>query len=135
MSATSVQSRTRMTAPCAAQLAPAIAERASVGSSAVTAATTASANRRIIGDQDRLRRFVVLRLGQQIDRDATRVVVAGGDHHDLRRAGDVVDADAAEHLTLGLGDIGVAGTDDAVHRRIVAVPYARAATAWAPPTR
>jgi hypothetical protein len=31
---------------------------------------------RIIGNQYRLRCFVVLRLGQQIDRDATRVIVA-----------------------------------------------------------
>ena len=59
----------------------------------------------------------MLGLGQQIDGDAARVVVGIGDHDDLRRAGDVVDADAAEHLALGLGDIGVAGSDDAVHRR------------------
>ena len=39
-----------------------------------------------------------------------------GEHHHLGGAGDAVDADAAEHLALGLGDIGVAGADDAVHR-------------------
>ncbi len=39
-----------------------------------------------------------------------------GQHHDLRRAGDPVDPDPAEHLPLGLGDIGVARPDDPVHR-------------------
>ena len=71
----------------------------------------------VVGDQDRLRRLVVLGLGQQVDGDAARVVVGVGDDHDLRRAGDVVDADAAEHLAFGLGDIGVAGADDAIDRR------------------
>ena len=35
-----------------------------------------------------------------------------GDHHHLRRAGHHVDADLAEHLPLGGGDIGIAGPDD-----------------------
>ena len=65
----------------------------------------------------------MLGLGQQIDGDAAGIVGGVGQHDDLGRAGDGVDADAAEHLALGLGDIGVAGPDDAVHRRrCVAVP-------------
>ena len=84
---------------------------------AVTAAATASANAAIVGDQDGLRRLVVLGLGQQIDRDVARIVRRIGEHDDLGRAGDGIDADAAEHLPLGLGDIGVAGADDAIDRR------------------
>ena len=71
---------------------------------------------RIVSDQDRLGCFIMFRLGQQIDGDTARVVAGGGEDHDLGRAGDVVDADAAEHLTLGLGDISVARPDDPVHR-------------------
>ena len=93
-----------------------MAARGSVGSSAATASATASANAGVVGDQDRLRRLVVLGLGQQIDRHAARIVGRVGEHHHLRRAGDAVDADAAEHLPLGLGDIGVAGADDAIDR-------------------
>ena len=94
-----------------------MAARGRVGSSAATAAATASAKRRVVGDQDGLRRLVVLGLGEQVDGDAARVVRGVGEDHDFRRAGDAVDADPAEHLALGLGDIGVAGADDAVHRR------------------
>ena len=72
--------------------------------------------RRAVGDQDRLGELVVLGLAQQIGRDPGRVLVAVGDHQDLRRPGDQVDADPAEHLPLGLGDIGVAGADDLVDR-------------------
>ncbi len=64
----------------------------------------------------------MLGLGQQIDGDPAWVVVGVGQHHDLGRAGDRVDTDPAEHLPLGLGDVGVAGADDAVHRWIEAVP-------------
>ena len=37
---------------------------------------------------------------------------AVGHHQHLRRAGDHVDADRAEHLALGRRDIGIAGPDD-----------------------
>ena len=84
---------------------------------AATAAATASANAGIVGDQDGLRRLVVLGLGQQVDGDVARIVRGIGQHDDLGRAGDGVDADPAEHLPLGLGDIGVAGADDAIDRR------------------
>ncbi len=72
--------------------------------------------RRVVGDQDGLRALVVLGLRQQVDGDAARVGGAVGQDHHLGRPGDAVDADAAEHLALGLRDIGVAGADDAVHR-------------------
>ena len=49
---------------------------------------------------------------------ATIVGVGGvvGDHQDLGRAGEHVDADAAEEDALGLGDVLVAGPDDDVGR-------------------
>ena len=68
------------------------------------------------GDQDRLRAFVVLGLGQQVERDPVGVVVGVGDDEDLGRAGDHVDADAAEDPALGGGDEGVAGAGDLVDR-------------------
>ena len=42
---------------------------------------------------------------------------AVGDHQDLGRPGDHVDADRAEHAPLGRRDVGVAGADDLVDRR------------------
>ena len=70
-----------------------------------------------IGDQDRLRAGVVLGLRQQIGGDPAGIAGVVGDHQHFRRAGDHVDADLAEHLPLGGGDIGVAGADDLRHRR------------------
>ena len=70
----------------------------------------------IIGDEDALRRLVMLGLGQQIHRDMGGVVIGIGQHHHLGRAGDAVDAHAAKDLALGLGDIGIAGADNTVHR-------------------
>ena len=40
-----------------------------------------------------------------------------GDNQRLGRPGEEIDADAAEQLPLGFGDIGVAGSDDHVDRR------------------
>ena len=71
----------------------------------------------VVGDQDRLRRLVVLGLGQQVGGDPGRIVVAVGQHQDFRRPGDQVDADPAEDPTLGGRHIGIAGPDDLVHRR------------------
>ena len=76
-----------------------------------------SANAGIVGDQDALRRGVVLGLGQQVGGDPVRIVGAVRDDEDFRRPGDGVDADPAEHLALGGGDIGVAGPDDLVDGR------------------
>ena len=106
-----------MMAPCACQLAPAMAARGRVGQLLRDRCRDPVGECGIIGDQDGLRRLVVLGLGQQIDGDAARIVRGIGEHDDLGRAGDRVDADAAEHLPLGLGDIGVARTDDPIDRR------------------
>ena len=73
--------------------------------------------RRIVGDQDALRRGIVLGLAQQVGGDPVGIVGAIGDHQDFRRPGDGIDADLAEHFALGGGDIGVAGAHDLVHRR------------------
>ncbi len=59
----------------------------------------------------------MLGLAEQIggaDFAVDRVV---GDDQRLGRPGEEIDADAAEQLPLGLGDIGVAGPDDHVDRR------------------
>jgi hypothetical protein len=60
-------------------------------------------------DQSRRRRRSVLGLAEEIGGDQARVGAVVGDHEDLGRAGQQIDADAAEQLALGLGDIGVAG--------------------------
>ena len=54
----------------------------------------------------------MLGLGEQVGGDPVGIVVAVGDDQHLRRSGDHVDADGAEHLPLGGGDIGVARADD-----------------------
>ena len=59
----------------------------------------------------------MLGLRQKIGGDPGGIVLAVGDDQDLRRAGDEVDADLAEHAALGGGDIGVAGAGDLVDRR------------------
>ncbi len=68
-------------------------------------------------DQDRLRILIVLGLGEQVHGDPVRVGLAVADDEDFRRSGDHVDADLAEHVALGGGDVDVARTDDLVHRR------------------
>ena len=78
--------------------------------------------RRVIGDQDRLRGFVMLGLRQEIGGDPVRVSGLVGDDQDFGRPRDHVDADLAEHDTFGGGDIGVAGTDDLGDRLDLCVP-------------
>ena len=68
--------------------------------------------RGVVGDEDRLRRFVVLGLGEKVGGDKTGIGAGIGEHDDFRRTGDHVDADDAEHAPLGRRDIGVAGADD-----------------------
>ena len=68
----------------------------------------------IRGDQDRLRAFVMLSLAEKIKRDPIWIVVRVGDHQNLGRPGDHVDADLAKHAPLGGSDIGVAGAGDLV---------------------
>ena len=50
----------------------------------------------------------MLGLAQQIDRADLGIDGLVGDHQGLGRAGEEIDADAAEQLALGLGDEGVA---------------------------
>jgi hypothetical protein len=68
------------------------------------------------GDQHGGRGRPVLGLAQKVGRDHLRVRAVVGDHQDLGRAGQKVDADPAEQLALGLGDIGVAWADQHVDR-------------------
>ena len=72
--------------------------------------------RRIVGDQDRLRRRVVLGLGQEVGGDPLRIGGVVGEDQHFGRAGDHVDADLAKHVALGRRHIGVAGADDLVDR-------------------
>ena len=99
---------TRMTAPKSRHEAAAIAPRGSVLSCAVDRALDGVGERRIVGDQDRLRGGVVLGLRQQVGGDPFGIGVSVGDDQHLGRAGDHVDADAAEHEALGRRHIGVA---------------------------
>ncbi len=70
-----------------------------------------------IGDEDRRRGRAVLGLAEQVGGAHLAVDRVVGDDQGLGRAGEQVDADAAEQLPLGLGDIGVAGADDHIDRR------------------
>ena len=66
---------TRMTAPKSRQLAAAVSARGSDLQLALDRRLDRRAEGRIVGDQDRLRRRVVLGLGQQIGGDPVRIVV------------------------------------------------------------
>ena len=105
-----------ITAPCARQLSAAMAVRGSVASGRVDRGHDPPGEGRVVGDEDRLRRRVVLGLGQKIGGDPGGIVVAIGDHQDLGRPGDHIDADGAEHLALGGSDIGVARPHHLVDR-------------------
>ena len=59
-------------------------------------------------------RFLGLRLTEQVGRAHLGVHAVVGDHQGLGGAGQQVDADAAEELTLGFGDIRVARPDEHV---------------------
>ena len=59
----------------------------------------------------------MLGLAEQVGGADFAVDAVVGDDQRLGRAGEQVDADAAEQLALGLGHIGVAGADDHVDRR------------------
>ena len=67
--------------------------------------------------QNRLRRFVVLGLREQVHCHPVGMRAVVGDHQDLRRTGDHVDADDAEHAPLRGRDVRIAGTDDLVDLR------------------
>jgi hypothetical protein len=68
------------------------------------------------GQEDRRRGRAVLGLTQQVGCAHLGVRGVVGDDQNLGRAGEEVDADPAIELPLGLGDIGVAGPDQHVHR-------------------
>ena len=61
----------------------------------------AGRKRGIVGDQDRLGGGVVLGPGEEVGRDPIGIGAAPGEDQHLRRAGDHVDADLAEHQALG----------------------------------
>jgi hypothetical protein len=73
--------------------------------------------RGVVGDQNRLRAGVVLGLRQQVGGDPIGVSRLVGEDEHLGRTGDHVDADLAEHQTLGGRHIGIAGSDNLGNRR------------------
>ena len=75
--------------------------------------------REVLGgrQQDRGRGRPVLGLAEQVGRAQLGIDGLVGDHQGLGRPGEQVDADAAEQLALGLGDIGVARPDQHVDGR------------------
>ncbi len=58
----------------------------------------------------------MLGLAEHVGRDESWVGRLVGDHQHLGRAGEQIDADAAEQLALGLGHVGVARPDQHVDR-------------------
>ena len=114
--AEAARSGTRMMQPLSRQLAPRDVGARHARKLGLDGRSHAVGEGGIVGDQDRLRGGVVLGLRQKVGGDPGGIVVAVGDDQDLRRAGDQVDADLAEHAALGGGDIGVARAGDLVDR-------------------
>ena len=56
----------------------------------------------------------MLRLAEQISGDERRIGTVVGNDQDLSRSRRQIDADKAEQLALGLGDVGIAGAGDHV---------------------
>ena len=56
----------------------------------------------------------MLGLGQEIGGDPCRIVLRIGHHQDFRRTRDQIDADLAEHASLGGGNVGIARSGDLV---------------------
>jgi hypothetical protein len=56
----------------------------------------------------------VLGLGEQIERQRGRIGLAGGDHEQVTRAGETVDANLTGYLALGLLHVQVSGSHDHV---------------------
>ena len=111
-----------MTAPKSRHDAPATFSRGNCVKLACDGALDRVGERRVVGDEDRLRAGIVLGLRQKIGGDPIRIAVLVGDDQHLGRARDHVDADFAEHQALGRRHIGVAGSDDLGDRRDVSVP-------------
>ena len=72
--------------------------------------------------QNGLRQFVVLGLGEEIHRHPVGLARTIRDDQHLRRTGNHVDTDRAEHAALGRSHIGIAGSDDLVHLGTVWLP-------------
>ena len=70
----------------------------------------------VVGYKYRLRRRIVLRLRQKVERDPVWIARTVRHHENLARARDQVDPDGAEHLTLRFRHIRVAGPHDLVDR-------------------
>src|SRR5919204_1467164 len=66
-------------------------------------------------DADRRAGRSMLRLAEQIGGDHLHVGALVGDHQDLRRTGEEIDADAAEKLAFRFRDVRVAGAAKHVH--------------------
>ena len=84
-------------------------------------------------DQERIRRLVVLRLGEEIRRHDVRVRRLVGDDEDLARPGDAVDRHRAEDEALGAGDVEVSRADDLVDPRDRLGPVGERADRVRPP--
>ena len=72
-----------MTAPKFSQLARGHARARQRGKLGLDGGSDGAAEARVVGDQDRLRRCVVLGLGEEIGGDPGGIVVLIGDDHDL----------------------------------------------------
>ena len=105
--------------PWSRQAGPAMSAVGHVRSSAAISSPTRSPHALADGDDARGESRAVLGLAEQVGGDQARVGGLVGDDQHLGRAGEQVDADAAEELALGLGDVGVAGADEHVDRREV----------------
>ena len=68
--------------------------------------------RRITGDQDRLRAGIVLGLRQHVGGDPVGMAAVVGEDQHFGGTRDHIDADPAEDRALGGRHIGIAGTDD-----------------------
>ena len=106
-----------MMAPNSSQPSRAISARGRVSSWRSTSRSVASASAGSVVTRMDWAPAAVLGLGQQVGRDPGGVGGVVGDDQHFGWAGDHVDADGAEDLALGSGDIGVAGADDLGDRR------------------
>ena len=77
----------------------------------------------------------VLRLSGQVERNQLRVSLPVGNHEQLGGPGDAVDADQSHEPALRLLHVRVPGPTITSTGATESVPYASAATAWAPPIR
>ena len=99
-------------APKSRQLAAAVSARDNSFSCRSTAASTASANASSSVIRIDCALAVMLGLSEQVGSDPVRIVVLVGNDKHFRGAGDHVDADGAEDMAFGGGDIGIARAGD-----------------------